>query len=84
MPIIRDLLADLPSVEAVLICPFLEQAPALDGLDHAVLFDVALTADPITDYSPMPFNHPLYIMYSSRGPPARRNASPMVLAAQQG
>ena len=65
MPIIRDLLADLPSVEAVLICPFLEQAPALDGLEHAVLFDTALAAEPIADYSPMPFNHPLYIMYSS-------------------
>ena len=65
MPIIRDLLADLPSVEAVLICPFLEQAPALDGLEHAVLFDMALAAEPISDYSPMPFNHPLYIMYSS-------------------
>ena len=65
MPIIRDLLADLPSVEAVLICPFLEQAPALDGLEHAVLFDMALAAEPISDYSPMPFNRPLYIMYSS-------------------
>ena len=65
MPIIRDLLANLPSVEAVLICPFLEQAPALDGLEHAVLFDMALAAEPISDYSPMPFNHPLYIMYSS-------------------
>ena len=65
MSIIRDLLADLPSVEAVLICPLVEKAPSLDGLDHAVLFDAALTADPITGYSPMPFNHPLYIMYSS-------------------
>ena len=65
MSIIRDLLADLPSVEAVLICPLLEKSPSLDGLDHAVLFEAALTADPITGYSPMPFNHPLYIMYSS-------------------
>ena len=63
MPIIRDLLADLPSVEAVLICPFLEQAPALDGLEHAVLFDTALAAEPIADYSPMPFNHPLYHVF---------------------
>ena len=29
-----------------------------------MLFDTALAAEPIADYSPMPFNH-LYIMYSS-------------------
>ena len=30
-----------------------------------MLFDEALAADPIDDYAAMPFNHPLYILYSS-------------------
>lgn len=65
MPIIRDLLAEIPSIKAVLIVPFLDDTPGLDDLAGAVLFDEALAADPIDDYAAMPFNHPLYILYSS-------------------
>ena len=70
MPVIRDLAAAMPSVKSVLIVPFLDEAPGLEGIDNAILFDDALTdaltaAEPATGFERMPFNHPLYIMYSS-------------------
>ncbi len=65
MPIIRDLLDAVPSIEQVLIIPFLADEPMLDGIDQAVIWDEALKAEPIQDFIRMPFNHPLYILYSS-------------------
>ena len=65
MGIVRDLVAALPSIEKVLIVPFLEDAPDCTGLD-AVLFDTAIAeSTPVDDFVRMPFNHPLYIVYSS-------------------
>lgn len=65
MQIIRDLTAALPSVRAVLIIPFLDPAPNLDGLDATLYRDALRSAEPETEFVRMPFNHPLYIMYSS-------------------
>ena len=65
MDIIRDLAAHLPSLKKILILPFLEDEPDLTGLDQAVMFGDALAAKPIDDFLRLPFNHPLYIMYSS-------------------
>ena len=66
MPVIAELVAALPSVRAVLVVPFLDKAPDLGGVPGAVLFGDALAAaEPATGFEPMPFNHPLFIMYSS-------------------
>ena len=65
MPIIRDVLAAVPSIEKVLIIPFLSDAPDCAGIDNATIWEDALTAAPINDFIRMPFNHPLYILYSS-------------------
>ena len=65
MPIIRDLVAAVPSIEQVLIIPFLNPDPDLVGLEQVQLMDDALTAEPIANFTPLPFNHPLYILYSS-------------------
>ena len=66
MQVVRDMAAAMPSVKSVLVVPFLDEAPDLDGLPGAVLFGDALgAADPATGFEPLPFNHPLYILYSS-------------------
>ena len=65
MEIINALVAATPSIEKVVIVPFLNQDPDLSGLDQAVLFAETQTAEPIEDFVSMPFNHPLYILYSS-------------------
>jgi len=63
--IIADLTKAIPSIRAVLIVPFLEDTPELGDIPDAVIFDDALKAVPAAGFTPMPFNHPLYILYSS-------------------
>ena len=65
---VREFSAALPSVERIVVVPHLERAsrPALD-LPRATWWATALssvTAAPIT-FTRLPFDHPLYIMYSS-------------------
>ncbi|RMH43996.1 MAG: acetoacetate--CoA ligase [Deltaproteobacteria bacterium] len=63
---IRGILAQLPSVERTVVIPFAGDEPAIDGLPGAVRFaDVAAQPDGDIDFAILPFNHPLYIMYSS-------------------
>jgi acetoacetyl-CoA synthetase len=68
---VAQILAKLPSVERVVIVPYLQQsAGAFDDatdIRDAVEWGVWLapfTAGPI-DYAMLPFDHPLYILYSS-------------------
>ncbi|HUF23271.1 MAG TPA: acetoacetate--CoA ligase [Vicinamibacterales bacterium] len=62
----REVVERLPSVERTVIVPFVDEAPALDGIRGAVSWDELAAADagPIA-FEPLPFNHPLYILYSS-------------------
>jgi acetoacetyl-CoA synthetase len=63
--IIASLTREIPSIRSVLIVPFLDDAPDLSAVPNVTMFDDALTATPADRFEPMPFNHPLYIMYSS-------------------
>jgi acetoacetyl-CoA synthetase len=65
MEIIRDLVAELPSIRAVLVVPFLENDPDLSGLNATLYEDALQGAEPVPNFTLMPFNHPLYIVYSS-------------------
>lgn len=64
---VRDALPHMKSVENVIVVPFVNENPDLDGLDNAVLRDNFLNKfDPHeVAYTPLPFNHPLFIMFSS-------------------
>ncbi len=64
---LRDIVAQLPTVQRVVVVPYVTQRPALAGIDKALTFsqflgdyDAAETA-----FERLPFDHPLYIMYSS-------------------
>ncbi|HEX6979780.1 MAG TPA: acetoacetate--CoA ligase [Alphaproteobacteria bacterium] len=64
---LREIAARLPSVERVVVTPYANAAPALDGIRGAVLwadFVAPYKADAI-EFAQLPFNHPLYILYSS-------------------
>ncbi|MEP7062402.1 MAG: acetoacetate--CoA ligase [Betaproteobacteria bacterium] len=64
---LRDIVARLPSVEKVVIVPYLGVTEGLSEVRGAVTWDAFVepfTPAPI-DYLPMPFNAPLYILYSS-------------------
>ncbi|MGC6453365.1 MAG: acetoacetate--CoA ligase [Candidatus Puniceispirillaceae bacterium] len=65
MGIVRDLAAAMPSVEAVLIIPFITAAPDMSGLPSPALFDSAESASPLAEFVRVGFNDPLYILYSS-------------------
>ncbi|MCF7796745.1 MAG: acetoacetate--CoA ligase [Lentisphaeria bacterium] len=62
---LAGILDKLPTVETVVIVPYASQPP-LDNFHNAVLWDDFLVQDPTEiDFVQLPFNHPLYIMYSS-------------------
>jgi acetoacetyl-CoA synthetase len=65
-PKIAGVLGRLPSVERVVIVPYAEEAPSIDDLRDAVLWsEFADGHEPLTTFERFPFNHPLYILYSS-------------------
>jgi len=64
---VRDIVARLPSVERVVVVPYLGQAEGMGEVRNAVAWDTWLApflAGPV-EYEQLPFDHPLYILYSS-------------------
>lgn len=62
---LSGILDKLPTVETVVIVPYTSQPP-LDNFHNAVLWNDFLVQDPPEiSFAQLPFNHPLYIMYSS-------------------
>jgi acetoacetyl-CoA synthetase len=68
---VAAIVARLPSVERVVVVPYLQQTAGasddLTSIPHALAWDVWLAPSlpgPI-DYVQLPFDHPLYILYSS-------------------
>ncbi len=63
----------LPTVEHVVVIPYLHQNPKLDGLARATLWPELMNSSQATEvlFEQLPFDHPLYILYSSgtTGPP---------------
>jgi len=64
---IRQMLDHLPSVERVVVVPFQAAVPDLSAIPNAVLMEDFMAADTGQQipFVPVPFGHPLYIMYSS-------------------
>ena len=62
---VHGIVERIPSIETVVIIPFLNERPELSGLPGAVRWgDFSQPAEAIV-YEQVPFDHPLYIMYSS-------------------
>ncbi len=64
---LRAIAAGLPTLERVVVVPHTVDKPDLAGLARAELLSDFTAGQPATaiDYVRLPFNHPLYIMYSS-------------------
>jgi acetoacetyl-CoA synthetase len=66
LPRVSQLMADLPSVSRVVVVPYVDAAPSLDNVPHAVRWSDFLGATvPEFEFARFPFNHPLYVLYSS-------------------
>jgi acetoacetyl-CoA synthetase len=64
---VREIAAQLPSVRKVVVAPYLEERPDVSEIPNAVTMEEWLrryTASDI-DYAQMPFDHPLYILFTS-------------------
>ncbi len=67
LPRLAQIVRQLPSVERVIVVPYTERAPVLDSVPRAIdihAFMAQFKAREI-EFAQLPFNHPLYIMYSS-------------------
>jgi acetoacetyl-CoA synthetase len=67
--VVRELIAQLPSLQAVIFVPYLDAQAALEpgaGSKVQVLPYGEATASPVAPvFTPVPFDHPLWIVYSS-------------------
>ncbi len=67
LPRLMEIARELPSVEKVIVVPYTQRSPAIGTVPRAL--DVHAFMAPYKgraiEFAQLPFNHPLYIMYSS-------------------
>jgi acetoacetyl-CoA synthetase len=63
---LAGIVRQIDSVEKVIVAPLLNTRPALSGIRDGVVFDDFLDRSAVElDFAQLPFDHPLYILYSS-------------------
>jgi acetoacetyl-CoA synthetase len=64
---ISNILKELPSIEKVVVVPYTEQEADISGVPNAVHYKDFLSSESNLEiaFEQLPFEHPLYIMYSS-------------------
>jgi acetoacetyl-CoA synthetase len=63
---IQDIVRALPTLERVVIVPYVDSSAGIGGIPNAILWDdFANGGETELTFEPLPFNHPLYILYSS-------------------
>jgi acetoacetyl-CoA synthetase len=64
---LAEIRQQLPSVERTVVIPYVNEQPALPAIDGAILWQEFIAGASVGGFAfePLPFNHPLYILYSS-------------------
>jgi acetoacetyl-CoA synthetase len=64
---ISSVINEIPSIEKVIVVPYTEISPAIDNIRNAILFNdyISLQAESEIRFEQLPFDHPIYIVYSS-------------------
>jgi len=62
---VAEVLGDLDCVQRVVIVPFFDEEPDIGHIPRAVTWDQFLVDDAEPQFAALPFDHPLYILYSS-------------------
>ncbi len=66
LPRVAEIRRALPSVQKVVVVSLTEKEPDLATIPDAVSWQTTQTgSSPVPAFTPVPFSHPLYIMYSS-------------------
>jgi acetoacetyl-CoA synthetase len=63
---VKEVVSEIGSIRKVVVVPFVDANPDIAGLSKSVLWNDALDNDATEiEFEQLPFDHPLYIMYSS-------------------
>jgi len=62
---IAGIVKKIPSIERVVVVPFLNEEPDISAMKKAVLWSNFLADSAELTFESVPFDHPVYIMYSS-------------------
>lgn len=64
---VAEISAKIPSLEKVIVVPYIDRAPDIRPIAGATPLGEFIAPHPggVIDFAQLPFNHPLYIMYSS-------------------
>ena len=64
---IADIISQIPSVERLVVVPYAQEQPDISAIPKAVMYADFKSADDglEIDFEQLPFDHPLYVMYSS-------------------
>jgi acetoacetyl-CoA synthetase len=63
--VIAGLQEQMPSLARTVVVPYLEASPDLSGLRDAITWDELCSADGELSFDRVPFDHPLWVLYSS-------------------
>ncbi len=63
---VREIQKSIDSIQKIVVVPYVDAAPDLGGLVNAELLDSFTDSDATEiEFTHLPFNHPVYILYSS-------------------
>ncbi|HEY6909316.1 MAG TPA: acetoacetate--CoA ligase [Myxococcales bacterium] len=63
--VVREIVRELPSVEALVLVPHLDSGASVDVARRALPFAEAVAEPAPPEFTPVPFGHPLWVVYSS-------------------
>lgn len=62
---IPQLLKDIPSLNEIIVCPVIHSEPSLQTYPKTMLWHDFVKPNPNLEFAALPFDHPLYILFSS-------------------
>lgn len=66
MDVVRDLQKALPTLEQVILVPYLDDARTADTIPHGILWENTLKQKDVSlTFEALPFDHPIWVLYSS-------------------
>ncbi len=67
LDMVANILKEIPSIEKAVIVPYTNENPDLSQIPNSIVYSEFKSVDsnPEIEFNQLPFDHPLYIMYSS-------------------
>jgi acetoacetyl-CoA synthetase len=67
LPNVQQVVKEVPSLKGVIVVPYVSRNPAIENMPGFTLYDeiVSSTEETQLEFAQLPFDHPVYIMFSS-------------------